>query len=129
MYLRMARVNCIFDFMGEFSMNDGQKLPVNVALAQSFKQLACEHPVEKITIKQITDGAGVIRPTFYHHSAISMDCWNGFWCRKFCFRVQPLVENGMINEAMQIIFPRCRRKKNFNMCVGRMEGQNSFGRW
>ena len=34
-------------------MNDGQKLPVNVALAQSFKQLACEHPVEKITIKQI----------------------------------------------------------------------------
>ena len=36
-------------------------------LADSFKELAQIKPVEKITIKEITDKAGVIRPTFYNH--------------------------------------------------------------
>ena len=36
-------------------------------LMDSFKALVRQYPVEKITIKQITDGAGVIRPTFYNH--------------------------------------------------------------
>ena len=40
--------------------------------------------------------------------------------------IQPLVENGMINEAMQIIFSKMQKEKDFYMCVGRMEGQNSF---
>ena len=40
--------------------------------------------------------------------------------------LQPLVENGMINEAMQIIFSKMQKEKDFYMCVGRMEGQNSF---
>ena len=40
--------------------------------------------------------------------------------------IQQLVENGMINEAMQIIFSKMQKEKNFYMCVGRMEGQNSF---
>ena len=33
--LTCVRLEC----MGEFNMNDGQKLPVNVSLAQSFKKL------------------------------------------------------------------------------------------
>ena len=39
-------------------MNDNKKLPVDILLAQSFKKLACQQPVEKITIKQITDAGG-----------------------------------------------------------------------
>lgn len=34
-------------------------------LALSFKELIMKMPFEKITVKMITDGADVIRPTFY----------------------------------------------------------------
>ena len=44
-----------------------QKATVDKLLAESFKELVAVTPVEKITIKEITDKAGVIRPTFYNH--------------------------------------------------------------
>ena len=37
-------------------------------LADSLKVLIRQEPLEKITIKQITDDAGVVRPTFYQHA-------------------------------------------------------------
>ena len=43
------------------------KSAIDTLLAESFKELALKHPIEKITIKEITDKAGVIRPTFYNH--------------------------------------------------------------
>ena len=92
-------------------MNDGQKISVDAALAQSFKQLACEHPVEKITIKQITDGAGVIRPTFYHHFSDKYGLLEWILVQEILLPIQPLVENGMINEAMLIIFAKMQKEK------------------
>ena len=44
-----------------------EKKDVELALAESLKSLVARTPFEKITIKQITDGAGVIRVTFYNH--------------------------------------------------------------
>ena len=43
------------------------KTNVDQMLAESFKNLALKMPIEKITIREITEGAGVIRPTFYNH--------------------------------------------------------------
>ena len=43
------------------------KSAIDTLFAESFKELAKKHPIEKITIKEITDLAGVIRPTFYNH--------------------------------------------------------------
>ena len=43
------------------------KSAIDTLLAESFKELALKQPIEKITIKEITDKAGVIRPTFYNH--------------------------------------------------------------
>ena len=45
----------------------GKKGNTDDLLAASFKELLCKAPMEKITIKDITDKAGVIRPTFYNH--------------------------------------------------------------
>ena len=45
-------------------MNTQSKTDVDQMLAESFKNLALRMPIDKITIKQITDGAGVIRPDF-----------------------------------------------------------------
>lgn len=36
-------------------------------LAESFKELLIKGSFDKITIKMITDQAGVIRPTFYNY--------------------------------------------------------------
>ena len=91
-------------------MNDGQKISVDAALAQSFKQLACEHPVEKITIKQITDGAGVIRPTFYHHFSDKYGLLEWILVQEILLPIQPQ-ENGMINEAMLIIYQNAEGKR------------------
>ena len=37
------------------------KSAIDTLLAESFKELALKQPIEKITIKEITDKAGVIR--------------------------------------------------------------------
>ena len=43
------------------------KKELKILLAESFKELVLEKLVEKITIKEITDRAGVTRVTFYNH--------------------------------------------------------------
>jgi len=40
--LRMARVNCIFVLWGKINMSDGQKISVDVALAQSLNNSVTE---------------------------------------------------------------------------------------
>ena len=46
--------------------NQGKKA-IDTVLAESLKELSESRPLEKITIKEITDKVGVIRPTFYNH--------------------------------------------------------------
>ena len=48
------------------TMEDKKELTKDL-LTLSFKELLMKTPFEKITIKMITYGAGVIRPTFYKH--------------------------------------------------------------
>ena len=40
--------------------------------------------------------------------------------------VQALLSNGMINEAMILIFKNMRKEKDFYMHASKLEGQNSF---
>ena len=42
-------------------------LDTDEKIAKSLKTLMLSKSFEKITVKEITDGAGVIRPTFYNH--------------------------------------------------------------
>ena len=44
-----------------------QKNLIDDLLAESLKEIAKTKPIEKISSKEITDKAGVIRPTFYNH--------------------------------------------------------------
>ena len=48
-------------------MTGQSRTAIDLVLAESFKELSQTRPIEKITIKEITDKAGVIRPTFYNH--------------------------------------------------------------
>ena len=44
-----------------------RKKMTKALIGESLKVLMRNHPFEKITIKMITDEAGVIRPTFYNY--------------------------------------------------------------
>ena len=50
------------------------KTDIDQLLAKSLKEIAVRRPVEKITIKEITDKAGVIRPIIFR---INLSLLNG----------------------------------------------------
>ena len=48
-------------------MTQQGKNAIDLVLAESLIELSAKKPIDKFTIKEITDQAGVIRPTFYNH--------------------------------------------------------------
>ena len=99
---------------------------VDTLLAESLKELALCRPVEKITIKEITDKAGVIRPTFYHHFQDKYELLEWIILTELLEPIQPLLENRMINEALVLLFTNIEKEREFYMQAVRLEGQNSF---
>ena len=81
-----------------------EKKDVELALAESLKKLMVRTPFEKITIKQITDGAGVIRVTFYNHFQDKYDLLGYIVRREILEPVRILLKNSMYREALIIIF-------------------------
>ncbi|MEE3419972.1 MAG: TetR/AcrR family transcriptional regulator C-terminal domain-containing protein [Lachnospiraceae bacterium] len=103
-----------------------EKRDVEKALAMSLKELAVKMPFEKITIKNITDGAGVIRVTFYNHFQDKYDLLEAIIREEILEPVRILLMNGMYREALILIFSNLLKDKDFYMHVSRIEGQNSF---
>jgi probable dihydroxyacetone kinase regulator len=99
---------------------------VDQALMQSFKDLVKTTPIEKITIKDITDGAGVIRPTFYHHFQDKYEVIERILRQEILEPVQILLDNDMIDEAMVLIYTNLQNDRDYYLKLVRMEGQNSF---
>ncbi len=99
---------------------------IEEALAQSLKALVVRMPFEKITIKQITDGAGVIRVTFYNHFQDKYDLLGWIIRSEILAPVRILIENRMFREAIQLIFSGLLRDREFYAAASRIEGQNSF---
>lgn len=102
------------------------KKTVDERLAESFKELACQQPVEKITIKQITDKAGVIRPTFYNHFEDKYNLLEWILITDIVNPAMPLLSAGMIKEALILIFHNMQKDKDFYIHISKLEGQNSF---
>lgn len=102
------------------------KKTVDEKIAESFKELACQMPVEKITIKQITDKAGVIRPTFYNHFEDKYRLLEWILITDIVNPAMPLLSAGMIKEALVLIFHSMQKDKDFYIHISKLEGQNSF---
>lgn len=103
-----------------------QKKEVKTLLAESFKELAPQKPVEKITIKEITDRAGVIRVTFYNHFQDKYELLEWICREEILAPVRILLGNNMQREAVTFIFTAIIRNKEFYSHVARTKGQNSF---
>jgi probable dihydroxyacetone kinase regulator len=95
-------------------------------LAASFKELLRKMPMEKITIKDITDLAGVIRPTFYNHFHDKYDMLEYIIWRDLMMPIKPLLVNDMIIEGLTLLFSAIKNEKEFYRHAVKIEGQNSF---
>lgn len=95
-------------------------------LAESFKFLVLEEPIEKITIKEITDRAGVIRPTFYNHFQDKYELLEWIIRKEITDPIKPLIDGGFIQESFTLIFKNIYVEKDFYMRACKLEGQNSF---
>ena len=102
------------------------KQDVDRLLIKSFKELALHNPIEKITIKEITDGAGVIRPTFYNHFQDKYELLEQIIYTELLEPIRPLLENRMVNEALLLLFTNIGKERGFYMQAARLEGQFSF---
>lgn len=95
-------------------------------LARSFIELAKKKPIEKITIKEITDGAGVIRSTFYNHFVDKYEMIEWIVKDRLLGSVGVLLENGMIREAIIVVGRNILHDREFYKAAAKLEGQNSF---
>lgn len=95
-------------------------------LEDSFKDLVLKYPFEKITIKMITDGAGLIRPTFYNHYADKYEMLEKICYNDIFKESEILVESNMVFEALVFAFSRIELHKEFYVQAAKVKGQNSF---
>ena len=102
------------------------KSTVDILLAESFKELVYKRPIEKITIKEITDKAGVIRPTFYHHFQDKYELLEWIIRTELIDPMRPLIQNGLSDQALLFVFTGVQNDKEFYVRARRLEGQNSF---
>ncbi len=102
------------------------KSAVDTLLAEALKELAEKRPIEKITIKEITDKAGVIRPTFYNHFQDKYELLEWIVIRELLEPMVPLIKNGMLDQALILLFTAIERERSFYSKFSRLEGQNSF---
>ena len=102
------------------------KHEVDRLLADSLKKLAEKRSVEKITIKEITDQAGVIRPTFYNHFQDKFELIEWIIKTDLLEPIQPLLGIGMISEAMVLLFTNMEKDKAFYTRLAKMAGPVTF---
>lgn len=100
---------------------------VSILLAKSLKELALSKPIEKITIKEITDRSDVIRPTFYNHFQDKYELLEWIINTDLLEPIRPLIKNGMVNEGMELLLTNIANEKEFYLHAVKMEGPITFG--
>lgn len=107
-------------------MNSSDKKNTKKELADAFKELLCKMPMEKITIKEITEITGVIRPTFYNHFKDKYELLEYIITTDLLEPIKPLLVNNLVTEALTLLFTNIKNNKVFYQNAVRIEGQNSF---
>ena len=95
-------------------------------LAESFKELMLKGSFEKITIRMITEQAGVIRPTFYNYFQDKYEVMEWLLWEEVFKEVSGLMEQERGMESLQLLFWKFEEDKNYYEKVFEVTGQNSF---
>ena len=97
-----------------------------VLLGQKFKELVVKKSFDKITIKMITDEAGVIRPTFYNYFQDKYEVMEWLLWEDVFSSATELVKMNMARSALEMIFKKIAADKEYYARVFEVKGQNSF---
>lgn len=95
-------------------------------LVDSFKKQLLNIPFEKITVKMITDGVGVIRTTFYNYFRDKYELFEYILEEELFTVLYALIENGLESEALKMIFTYFDKNRYFYKEAFKTAGQNSF---
>ena len=95
-------------------------------LAGCFKELMASRAFEKITIKNITDKAGLIRPTYYKHFQDKYELLEWIFMNEIASKADPLIENDMLFEALLIICKGLDAERSYYKKAFKIPGPNSF---
>lgn len=107
-------------------MREKEKKDTKGELALAMKELISHVPMEKITVKDITDKSGVIRPTFYNHFTDKYQVLEYIIRRDLLLPIKPLLVNEMITEGLTLLFSNMLKDRIFYEKAIKIDGQNSF---
>ncbi|MCR5546061.1 MAG: TetR/AcrR family transcriptional regulator C-terminal domain-containing protein [Lachnospiraceae bacterium] len=107
-------------------MSVQSKNAIDLLLSESFKEIAQTRPIEKITIKEITDRAGVIRPTFYNHFQDKYELLEWIVQTELIDPLDPMIDQGQLKEGVTNALSAMAKEKEFYIKAVKLEGQNSF---
>ena len=96
-------------------------------LEDSFRSLVLTMPFQKISIKMITDGAHVIRPTFYNYFQDKYEVIEFLFDQDIGSKVEVMIENDMEQEAIKLMFICFEKNKEYYHRLFETTGQNCFG--
>ena len=82
-------------------------------LAESFKELMLKGSFDKITIRMITEQAGVIRPTFYNYFQDKYEVMEWLLEEEVFRPVFEMVEDGMEREAIYLLFRKMEKDQQY----------------
>ena len=103
-----------------------RKKMTKALIGESLKVLMRDHPFEKITIKMITDEAGVIRPTFYNYFCDKYEVVEWIFNEHIIEKVRSMFEQKMYTEGLKLLFVCMKNDCAFYKKAFEITGQNAF---
>lgn len=103
-----------------------RKKMTKALIGESLKVLMRNHPFEKITIKMITDEAGVIRPTFYNYFCDKYEVVEWIFNEYIIEKVRAMFEQKMYTEGLKLLFVCMKNDCAFYRKAFEITGQNAF---
>lgn len=95
-------------------------------LAGSFKAIANKKPIEKITIKEITDMTHIIRPAFYSYFQDKYQVLEWIVENELMLPCREKMKQGLFRQGALDFFDVMLTDSEFYQNCIRLEGQNSF---
>ncbi|MCR5785252.1 MAG: TetR/AcrR family transcriptional regulator [Eubacterium sp.] len=95
-------------------------------IAESFKKLVVKDSFEKLTIKKITNEAGIIRPTFYNYYRDKYDVMEYLLQEEVLDGAIESYREGGLKEGLIYIVNRVLGEREYYQKVFLITGQNNF---
>ena len=105
---------------------DAKKDFTKELLADCFRSLVKRTSFQRITIRMITDEAGLIRPTFYKHFQDKYEVLEWIFETEIAENVDLLLTNGMELDAILMLFRCLEKDTDFYRRAYRIEGPISL---